>query len=148
MAWLFKKKEKPEFDPKNMSILVVDDESDVRAVVGKLLESHGYSTAAAKDGAEALAMLRKRDFDLMVLDIMMPKMDGYEVMNALKDVKPDLPVVMLTAKAAPKDIWKGYVEGCHYYVTKPFDKLTLIRAVNYLLGGLSDPQRREMENML
>ena len=148
MAWPFKKKDKPGFDPKDKTILVVDDESDIRMVVKTLLENHGYNTVEAKDGAEALMLLRKKDYDLMVLDIMMPGVDGYQVMNALKSVKPKLPVVMLTAKTAQKDVWKGYIEGCHYYVTKPFEHETLIRAVNYLLSDLSDPQRKNLEEMM
>lgn len=148
MTWLFRKKQKLGFDPKDKNVLVVDDESDIRAVVSTLLSSHGYKTTEAKDGAEALMLLRKRRFDLMVLDIMMPRMDGYQVMNTLKTINPELPVVMLTAKAAQKDVWKGYVEGCHYYVTKPFEHETLIRSVNYLLSDLSDPQRKNLEEMM
>jgi len=148
MAWPFKKKEKLGFDPKDKTILVVDDETDIRTLVEGLLASHGYTVVQANDGAEALMLLRKREFDLMVLDIMMPKVDGYQVMDALKSFKPSMPVVMLTAKASDKDVWKGYVEGCHYYVTKPFKLETLIRAVNYLLSNLSDPHRRELEEML
>ncbi len=148
MPWPFKKKDKLGFDPKDKTVLVVDDESDIRMVVKTLLENHGYKTIEAKDGAEALMLLRKRDFDLMVLDIMMPKMDGYQVLGALKATNPELPVVMLTARTQQKDIWKGYVEGCHYYVTKPFEHETLIRAVNYLLSDLSDPQRKGIEKLL
>ena len=148
MPWPFKKKDKLGFNPKDKTIIIVDDESDIRMVVRALLENHGYKTVEVQDGAEALMLLRKRDFDLMVLDVMMPKVDGYQVMNTLKNIKPKLPVVMLTARAAQKDVWKGYVEGCHYYVTKPFEAQTLIRAVNYLLSDLSDPQRRDLEQML
>ena len=148
MPWPFKKKDKLGFDPKDKTVLVVDDESDIRTVVEGLLAGHGYRIIQAKDGAEALMLLRRHEIDLMVLDIMMPRMDGYQVMEALKSTNPELPVVMLTAKTAQQDVWKGYVEGCHYYVTKPFEAQTLIRAVNYLLSDLSDPQRRDLEQML
>ena len=148
MPWPFKKNSNLGFDPKDKTILVVDDESDIRIIVESLLANHGYKVVQAKDGAEAVILLRKRRFDLMVLDIMMPKMDGYQVMDALKKITPELPVVMLTAKAAQEDVWKGYVEGCHYYVTKPFQIETLIRAVNYLLSDLSDPQRKNLEKLL
>jgi CheY-like chemotaxis protein len=144
----FGKKDNLRFDPKDKTILVVDDETDIRTVVGELLTSHGYKVVQAKDGAEALMLLSKSRFDLMVLDIMMPKMDGYQVMNALKSINPELPVVMLTSKAEQPDVWKGYVKGCHYYMTKPFRVDTLIRAVNYLLTNLSDPQRAELEKRL
>jgi CheY-like chemotaxis protein len=148
MAWPFKKKDRLSFDPKDKTVLVVDDESDIRDIVGGLLANHGYQVVLAKDGTEAVMLLRKRKFDLMVLDIMMPLMDGYQVMEALKGINPELPVVMLTAKSAQKDVWKGYVEGCHYYLTKPFELETLIRSVNYLLTDLSDPTRRDLEKLL
>jgi CheY-like chemotaxis protein len=148
MSWPFKKKSNLGFDPKDKTILVVDDESDIREIVGSLLANHGYKVVRAKDGAEALMLLRKRKFDLMVLDIMMPRMDGYEVMEALKKTNPELPVVMLTAKSTREDVWQGYVEGCHYYVTKPFELETLIRSVNYLLSDLSAPQHRKIEELL
>lgn len=148
MSWPFKNKDKLSFDPKEKTILVVDDETDIREIVGSMLVNHGYMVVKAKDGTEAVMLLRKREFDLMVLDIMMPLMDGYQVMDALKSINPELPVVMLTAKSTQKDVWKGYVEGCHYYLTKPFELETLIRSVNYLLTDMSDPTRRDLEKLL
>jgi CheY-like chemotaxis protein len=148
MLFPFGKKDNFRFDPKDKTILIVDDETDIRTVVGELLTRHGYTVVQAKDGAEALMLLRKSRFDLMVLDIVMPKMDGYQVMNALKSINPELPVVMLTAKAEHQDVWKGYAKGCHFYLTKPFKMETLIRAINYLLTDLSDAQRKELENLL
>ncbi len=148
MPWPFKKKKKTGFDPKDKTVLVVDDETDVRMVVETILVNHGYNVAQARDGAEALMLLNQRKFDLMVLDIMMPRVDGYQVMEELKKKNSDLPVVMLTARGQPKDVWKGYVEGCHYYITKPFESESLIRAVNYLLSNLSDPQREDIEPLM
>lgn len=148
MPWPFKKKKKTSFDPKEKTVLVVDDETDVRMVVETILVNHGYNVTQARDGAEALMLLNQRKFDLMVLDIMMPRVDGYQVMEELKKKNSDLPVVMLTARAQPKDVWKGYVEGCHYYITKPFESEGLIRAVNYLLSNLSDPQREDIEPLM
>jgi CheY-like chemotaxis protein len=148
MAWPFGKKDRRGSDPKGKTILVVDDESDVRMVVEAILTGHGYGVVQARDGAEALLLLRQRKFDLMVLDIMMPRMDGYQVMDELKKVNPDLPVIMLTARTQPKDVWKGYVEGCHYYITKPFASEGLVRAVNYLLSNLSEAQRDDIEPLL
>ena len=148
MLFPFRKKDNLGFGPSDKTILIVDDETDIRTVVGELLTGHGYNVVQAKDGAEALILLRKSKFDLMVLDIMMPKMNGYQVMDALKSIIPQLPVIMLTAKSEQQDVWKGYVKGCHYYITKPFKMDTLIRAVNYLLTDLSDPVRREIEKLL
>jgi CheY-like chemotaxis protein len=149
MSWPFRKRNrKKDSVLKGKTVLVVDDESDVRTVVEAILAKHGYSVVQAKDGAEALMLLRKREINLMVLDIMMPKMDGYQVMDKLKAINPELPVVMLTAKAQPKDVWKGYVEGCHYYITKPFESENFIRAVNYLLSNLSEHQRTDIEPLM
>ena len=148
MPWPFNRKRTKSSDLKGKTVLVVDDETDVRTVVEAILANHGYSVVQAKDGAEALSLLRRRKFDLMVLDIMMPRMDGYQVMEELKSANPELPVIMLTAKAQPKDVWKGYVEGCHFYITKPFESESLIRAVNYLLNNLSEGQRENLEPLM
>jgi two-component system alkaline phosphatase synthesis response regulator PhoP len=148
MAWLFREKEKKKFAAKDKNVLVVDDESDIRLIIESLLINHGYSVVKARDGAEALMFLRKQHFDLMVLDIMMPHVDGYQVMESLKEINPELPVVMLTAKSTDKDVWEGYARGCHYYITKPFTNETLIRGVNYLLNNLSEAQRTDLEKRL
>jgi DNA-binding response OmpR family regulator len=148
MPWPFKRKSKSGFDPKDKTVLVVDDESDVRIVVETILVKHGYRVVQAKDGAEALQLLSRRKFDLVVLDIMMPRVDGYQVMEHMKSKGLEVPVVMLTAKGQPKDVWKGYVEGCHYYITKPFESESLIRGVNYLLSNLSDAQRQDVEPLM
>jgi len=90
-------------------ILAVDDESDIRTIIEALLTSKGYKVDTAVDGEDALVKLNQGAYDLVILDIMMPKLDGYGVLEELrKRGLGDLPVIMLTAKSTDKDVWKGY----------------------------------------
>ncbi len=130
-------------------VLAVDDETDIRIVVESLLESSGYDVDMACDGDEALEKFRQSSYDLVVLDIMMPKRDGYEVLKEMRRNGPEkLPIVMLTAKAMEKDVWKGYEEGVTYYMTKPFVNQTFLNIVNYLIGDLSPREREKIEALL
>ena len=115
-------------------ILVVDDELDIRMVLEEILKGQGFEVFTAENGAEALRKLEQESYDLMVLDIMMPVMDGNEVMAKLpEEVKEKMPVIMLTAKASDEDVMDGYKKGADYYIVKPFDNVTLINAILYLL---------------
>ena len=115
-------------------ILVVDDELDIRMVLEEILKGQGFEVFTAENGAEALRKLEQESYDLMVLDIMMPIMDGNEVMAKLpEEIKEKMPVIMLTAKASDEDVMDGYKKGADYYIVKPFDNVTLINAILYLL---------------
>jgi DNA-binding response OmpR family regulator len=130
-------------------ILAVDDETDIRMVVESLLKSGGFDVDTACDGEEAVMKYSQNKYDLVVLDIMMPKRDGYEVLREIRGRSSDtMPVVMLTARAADKDIWRGYEEGATYYVTKPFVNQTFLNIVNYLIGDLSADERKKLEAQL
>lgn len=130
-------------------ILAVDDESDIRTIIEALLTSKGYKVDTAVDGEDALVKLNQGAYDLVILDIMMPKLDGYGVLEELrKRGLGDLPVIMLTAKSTDKDVWKGYEEGITYYVTKPFENVRLSNIVDYLIGGLSPGERAKLESQL
>jgi len=130
-------------------ILAVDDESDIRTIIEALLTSKGYKVDTAVDGEDALVKLNQGAYDLVILDIMMPKLDGYGVLEELrKRGLGDLPVIMLTAKSTDKDVWKGYEEGVTYYVTKPFENVRLSNIVDYLIGGLSPGERAKLESQL
>lgn len=129
-------------------VLVVDDEEDIRFLIRTLLNREGYEVEEAEDGSAALQMLSSERFDLMVLDIMMPKMDGYEVMKEIQQRRMSLPVVMLTAKVDDDSVWEGYKQGATLYITKPFENQMLIDAVNYLIGDLSDEERQRIERLL
>jgi DNA-binding response OmpR family regulator len=130
-------------------ILAVDDEADIRMIIEGLLASGGYDVTTAEDGEDAMVKLNKGKFDLAVLDVMMPKRDGFEVLKSIRGGGNDsLPVIMLTAKATDKDVWKGYEEGVTYYLTKPFSNQQLLNIVNYLIGDLPPHEKERLEALL
>jgi len=118
------------------TILVVDDEEDIRNSVGRILRNQGYEVWFAKDGEEALSMLRNWDeVDLVILDVMMPKLNGFEVLQGLrKKMRSNVPVIMLTARSTEMDVADGYLKGADFYLTKPFDLNMLLDSVEFLLG--------------
>ncbi len=103
------------------SILVVDDELSMRQFLKILLEKEGYEIALAADGPEALSLAREREFDLAISDIRMPGMNGLELLAELKNERPDLPVIMITAFASPEDAVTAMKNGAFDYITKPFN---------------------------
>jgi CheY-like chemotaxis protein len=123
--------------PVERTILVADDEPALLRLMEFVLQRQGYRMVTATNGEEALQAICERRPDLVVLDVMMPKMDGYEVARVMRD-DPDLadiPIVMLTAKAQDQDIERGLTAGVDIYITKPFDPERLAHAVSELLGG-------------
>jgi two-component system, sensor histidine kinase and response regulator len=108
----------------SVTILVVDDNEENLKVVSNLLREKGYRIALATDGKSAIKILATNKIDLILLDIMMPEMDGFEVCKILKE-KPetkDIPIIFLTARSETEDIVKGFQIGGVDYVTKPFKK--------------------------
>lgn len=114
-------------------ILVVDDDSHIRELVTHLLRKEGFSTEEAGNGREALNELSRKRADLVILDIMMPEMDGWDLCRNLADDYPDLPVLMLTAKGETVHKVKGFELGTDDYLVKPFEPLELIARVKALL---------------
>ena len=112
-------------------ILIVDDEQDLLDLVSLILGDAGYEVDTALSGESALRKLRKERFDLVLLDIMMPRMDGWEVLKILKvDTRTqDIPVAMLTCKTDAKDKLYGLQEGAVDYITKPFSSDELIARI-------------------
>ena len=126
-------------------ILVCDDERHIVRLIQVNLERQGYNVVTAYDGKEGLEKVRAEKPDLCVLDVMMPYMDGFEV---LKNIRRDpdteaTPVIMLTAKAQDKDVFEGYSYGADMYLTKPFNPMELISFVKRILqGGGGDGGKR------
>jgi len=118
------------------TIMVVDDNPDIITIVRTILEGKGFKVLSASSGAECLATLKTQKPDLIVLDIMMPDMDGLEVLTRLKATSEfsNVPVVLLTAKVQYEDVLGGYKLGADYYITKPFTSTQLINGINLLLG--------------
>jgi two-component system response regulator ResD len=131
---------------RKISVLVVDDESDVRTVLRVLLEQSGYSVTEAADGQEALDLMSDGDFDLMILDLMMPRLTGDEVLEICRADKKlaGIPIIVLTAKSQPRDVERGYEKGASFYVVKPFSNRTILGLVGYLLGDLNEEEREEI----
>jgi CheY-like chemotaxis protein len=121
---------------KNKTIMVVDDNPDIITIVKTILEGKGYSVSSASGGAELLNMLKGQKPDLIILDIMMPEMDGLEVLSRLKAMSETakIPVILLTAKVQYEDVLGGYKLGADYYITKPFTSTQLVNGINLLLG--------------
>ena len=117
-------------------ILVVEDEPDVASLLTLLLKSQGYDVITAGDGQEALEVARSELPDLILLDIMLPKLDGYKVARMLKfDEKFSyIPIIMLTAKIQEKDKKVGLEMGANAYITKPFDTADLLDVIKQTLA--------------
>jgi two-component system alkaline phosphatase synthesis response regulator PhoP len=118
------------------TIMVVDDSPDIITIVKTILEGKGYQVLSASSGQELLNLLTDRKPDLIILDIMMPEMDGLEVLGRLKAVTEtaSIPVILLTAKVQYEDVLGGYKLGADYYITKPFTSTQLVNGINLLLG--------------
>ncbi|WP_409369262.1 response regulator transcription factor [Lysinibacillus sp. 38-6] len=109
-------------------ILIVDDDNEIRNLIAVYLENEGLETEKAEDAVEALKMLEKKEFDLIVLDIMMPKMDGIEACLKIREER-SMPIIMLSAKSEDMDKIKGLAAGADDYLSKPFNPLELIARV-------------------
>ena len=116
-------------------VLIVDDEPNIVTPLEFLMKHKGYETQVARNGEEALAAVEAFHPDLVLLDAMMPKLDGYEVTQRLREAGwNDLRIVMLTAKGRETEIAKGMAVGADLYVTKPFSTRELVDQVATLLG--------------
>ena len=115
------------------SILVVDDDKNTRLLLNAVLESEGYKVICAKDGAEALNIMDENHIDLVVLDIMMPHMNGYEFTKELRSANNDLPILMVSAKQLPSDRKQGFLVGTDDYMTKPVDEEEMLLRIKALL---------------
>ena len=114
-------------------ILVVEDNANTRKLMGAVLQQNGYEPVLACDGVEALEILDKKHIDLIVLDIMMPRMDGYEFTETLRASGCELPILMVTAKEKPADKHKGFIIGTDDYMVKPVDEEEMILRIAALL---------------
>ena len=116
-------------------VLIVDDEPNIVVSLQFLMRKGGFETSVARDGEEALLEVERFRPDLVLLDVMMPRKDGYEVCQQLRSSGwDDLKIVMLTAKGRESEITKGLVLGADAYVTKPFSTSDLVDTVTRLLG--------------
>lgn len=114
-------------------ILIVEDEKNISKLISDTLSLGKYETECAFDGEEALEKIQKQNFNLIILDIMLPKLDGFEVMKKVKS--KDIPIIFLSAKNDVSSIVKGLSEGGQDYMTKPFEPLELLARVELRING-------------
>lgn len=115
------------------NILVVEDDKNTRKLMKTILTTNGFMPILASDGVEALDILDSQHIDLIILDIMMPNMNGYELTQALRDSDYTLPILMVTAKQLPVDKKKGFIVGTDDYMTKPVDEEEMLLRIKALL---------------
>ena len=115
------------------NILVVEDDANARKLMCAVLYQYGYNPIPVEDGVQGLDMLDQKHIDLIILDIMMPRMDGYEFTSTLRQTDCNIPILMVTAKESPADKRKGFLMGTDDYMTKPVDEEEMILRVGALL---------------
>lgn len=114
-------------------ILVVDDDKHTQMLLQAILQNANYTVTTSNNGEDALSVLDREHIDLVVLDIMMPKMDGYEFTKIIREENSTLPILMVTAKHLPDDEKQGFLAGTDDYITKPFDEEKLLLRIKALL---------------
>lgn len=118
------------------SILIVEDEKNMQDIISTYMRRGGHACLTADDGVDALMLLKNNPVDLMILDVMMPNLDGFTVCKIAREMS-SLPIILLTAKSAEEDKLKGYEYGADDYMTKPFSPRVLLAKVNALLRRFS-----------
>ena len=127
-----------------MRILIIEDEADLLASLALALREQGYAVDAAADGEAGLAMAQSGDYDALVLDVMLPRLDGWAVLHRLRDSKRT-PVLMLTARDTARDRVRGLDTGADDYVVKPFELAELFARLRALLRRTAAPARSVIE---
>ena len=126
-------------------ILVVDDDKSTRRFLSAVLKKNGYTVSTACNGEDALELMDKEHIDLVVLDIMMPKMDGYEFTSILREAQNNLPILMVSAKQLPADKHKGFLVGTDDYITKPIDDEEMLYRIKALLRRAKIANERKIQ---
>jgi CheY-like chemotaxis protein/DNA-binding CsgD family transcriptional regulator len=135
---------------RRLDVLVVDDEPALRELLVANLTAVGHDVRSASDGLEALAAVDTRRPDVVVLDVLMPRLDGWGVLEALAErpATADVPVVMLTALSGEQDVIRAHLTGAVHYVTKPFEVARLLQAVDRAAQPPTEEQRLERRRQL
>ncbi|MFP3980817.1 MAG: response regulator [Desulfobacterales bacterium] len=119
------------------AILLVDDEEEFVSTLAERLEIRGFESKAAYSGDQALSLIESNDYDVVVLDVKMPGMDGLEVMDHIKARRPEMPVILLTGHGSTQEGMEGMHKGAFDYLMKPLDIDELIAKIQEALGGQS-----------
>jgi two-component system OmpR family response regulator len=132
-------------DTPKTKILLVEDDSNFGNVLKNYLELNDYDVTLERDGRLGLAAFQREKFDMCLLDIMMPHMDGFTLAESIRDVDPDVPLFFLSAKTMKEDIISGYKLGADDYITKPFDSEVLLMKIKAILKR-NEEAKTESEN--
>ncbi len=129
-------------------IMLVEDDTSLGYLLTEYLQLKGFQVSWVSNGKKALEKLREKDLDLVILDIMMPEMDGYTLARNIKENRPDLPFIFLTAKSLKVDVLKGFSLGAVDYLKKPIDEEELVVRIKALLSHIkgTEPVREERPN--
>lgn len=125
-------------------ILLCEDDSNLGNVLKNYLELNDYDVTLERDGRLGLAAFRREKFDLCLLDVMMPNMDGFTLAEEIRDIDPDIPLFFLSAKTMKEDIIQGYKLGADDYITKPFDSEVLLLKIKNILKRNEDLQKENV----
>lgn len=117
-------------------ILLVEDEERIRKIINIIIRGEDIEIDEAEDGAQALEKIRSNNFDLVILDIMIPEIDGFGVLEEIRNTEKtaDLPVIIVSARTSDRDILEGLKGGANYYIPKPFEPQELISSLELILG--------------
>ena len=129
-------------EDKKSKILLCEDDTNLGMVLKNYLELNDYEITLERDGRLGLAAFQREKFDICLLDVMMPNMDGFTLAEEIRDVDPDIPLFFLSAKTMKEDIIQGYKLGADDYITKPFDSEVLLLKIKAIL------KRNEEENRI
>ena len=130
-------------------VLIVEDEASIRRLVQATLGAHGYEVAEAAGGEEGLALIEHRDFDLLVLDLHLPGISGWDVLERLKSkTREHMRVMILTARSAEDEILRGWRAGVDHYCMKPFDPHEFLEAVQFVVTATHGELVRQREEEL
>ena len=128
-------------------ILIADDERDISTLIKRYAEREGFEVVAVEDGSEAVEMCKKEDFDIIIMDVMMPDTDGFTACRKIKEFK-DIPVLMLSARGTEYDKLFGFEVGVDDYVTKPFSPKELMARVKVIIKRHSPSQSKTDRNAM
>jgi DNA-binding response OmpR family regulator len=131
-------------EPIKPQILLCEDDTNLGMVLKNYLELNDYEVTLERDGKLGLAAFQREKFDLCLLDVMMPNMDGFTLAEEIRDVNPDVPLFFLSAKTMKDDIIQGYKLGADDYITKPFDSEVLLHKIKAILKRNEELHREEV----
>ena len=127
-----------------MKVLIVDDEKLIREVIKEYCNYEGYEVFEAENGIEAIELIKNNDYDVLILDIMMPKLDGFRALKEVKELK-NIPTIMLSARSDEYDKLHGFDLGVDDYVTKPFSPKELMARINAVLKRNTDKEHNKYQ---